>query len=240
MVGTMATVKQLLDIARNEIGYKESPPNSNLTKYGKWIGLNGQAWCMSYIQWCCNCANVHLPVKTGSCTTLMNAAKQAGMWVTSNFQPGDIAIFDFSGKQKIAKHCGIVEDIIPDFGVITIEGNTSSNDVGSQDNGGMVCRKQRRSQYIIGVVRPRFEEEQEEDIFKMTIAEFVKKLTDEQAYTLLTKAQRHAGTISEPGWSKNEGHWQKAIDSGLINGGNPEGLIKRDEFIAVMGRKGLI
>lgn len=238
----MATVKSLLDIARKEIGYKESPPNSNMTKYGKWMGLNGYAWCLSFLQWICNEADVHLPVKTGSCTVLMNAAKQADMWVTSNFKPGDIAIFDFSGKQKTASHCGIVEEILPDFGVVTIEGNTSSTDAGSQDNGGTVCRKRRKLKYIIGVVRPQYTPEklEEEDVSKMTIEEFVNKLTDEQAYILLTKAQRHAGTLAEPKWSINEGHWEKAMNSGVINGGSPEGLIKRDEVIAILGRRGLV
>lgn len=236
----MATVKKLLDIARAELGYTENPPHSNMTKYGKWIGLNGYAWCQSFCQWVCYQANVHLPVKTGSCGALMNAAKQADMWVTSNFQPGDIVIIDFSGKQKITQHCGFVEEVLPDYGVQTIEGNTSMS--GSQDNGGMVCRKSRAYKYIIGAVRPVYEPEkaEEEDISKMTIQEFVEKLTDEQAYTLLTKAQRYAGTISEPDWSIKEGHWEKARNSGLVNGGAPEALIKRDEFIAVLGRKGMI
>lgn len=238
----MATVNQLLDVAKKEIGYKESPPNSNMTKYGKWMGLNGLAWCCSWVMWCCYKADVYLPIKTGSCTSLMNAAKQADMWVVSNFKPGDIVIFDFSGQQKTAKHVGIVEEVLPDYGVQSIEGNTSSNDSGSQDNGGMVCRKTRRNKYIIGAVRPAYDPEtiKQEDIYKMTIAEFVEKLTDEQAYTLLTKAQRHAGTLVEPKWSINEGHWEKAKNSGVINGGSPEGLIKRDEVIAILGRKGLL
>lgn len=80
----------------------------------------------------------------------------------------------------------------------------------------------------------------EEDVSDMTIAEFVDKLTDEQAYMLLTKAQRYAGTLSEPEWSIREGHWARAKDNAVINGGNPEGLIKRDEVIAILGRKGLV
>lgn len=236
----MTTVNELLNIARKEIGYTENPPGSNMTKYGKWIGMNGQAWCQSFCQWVCNEANVHLPVRTGSCGTLMRAAQQAGIWVVSNFKPGDIVIIDFSGKQKTTQHCGIVEEVLPDYGVQTIEGNTSQ--AGSQDNGGMVCRKKRRDNLIIGAVRPVYEPEKpkQEDVFKMTIQEFVDKLTDEQAYTLLTKAQRHAGQLAEPKWSINEGYWEKAKNSGVINGGSPEGLIKRDEVIVILGRKGLI
>lgn len=237
----MATVKRLLEVAAKEIGYTESPPNSNKTKYGKWMERDGYAWCAFFVMWCADQAGVDLPIKTGSCTVLMNYAKKAQMWVTSNFRPGDIVIFDFSGKQKTAKHVGIVEEIIPDFGVKTIEGNTSNSAGGSQDNGGMVCRKRRQLKHIIGAVRPQYDPEKvEEDVFDMTIQEFVDKLTDEQAYMLLTKAQKYAGTLSEPEWSIREGHWARAKNNGTINGGNPEGLIKRDEVIAILGRRGLV
>lgn len=234
----MATVKQTLDIARKEIGYKENPPDSNMTKYGKWIGLNGYAWCCSWVMWVCNQANVHLPMKTGSCGALMNAAKQAEMWVTEKFQPGDIVIYDLSGGKRTTQHCGIVEDV-GITNVTAIEGNTSER--GSQDNGGMVCRKVRGLTYIIGAVRPVYEPEiKVEDIAKMTIAEFVDTMTDEQAYKLLQKAQNHAATLAEPAWSQNEGQWAKAVEKKIVNGGSPEGLIKRDEFIAVIGRVGLL
>lgn len=235
----MATVKQTLDIARKELGYTENPPGSNMTKYGKWIGLDGQPWCMSFCQFVCNQANVHLPMKTGSCGELMRAAQKQNMWVTTNFQTGDIVIYDFSGKQKTTQHCGIVEEVLPDYGVQAIEGNTSVS--GSQDNGGMVCRKKRARKYIIGAVRPVYDAEiKQEDVSKMTIAEFVDKLTDEQAYTLLQKAQKHAATIAEPNWSVKEGQWAKAKDKGVISGGSPERLIKRDEVVAILGRAGLL
>lgn len=65
-------------------------------------------------------------------------------------------------------------------------------------------------------------------------------LSDKEAYDLLMKAQRHAATLPEPGWSQKEGHWQRAVDGGIINGANPEGVLKRDELTAILGRKGLI
>lgn len=34
----------IIDIASKEIGYSENPSNSNLTKYGKWFGLDGLAY----------------------------------------------------------------------------------------------------------------------------------------------------------------------------------------------------
>ncbi len=234
----MSTVKQTLNIAKQEIGYKESPPNSNHTKYGEWIGMDYQPWCMSWTQWVFAKAKVKLPVKTASCGELMRVAKLKNMWHVRDYKPGDIAIFDWSGKRKTTSHCGIVEDVIPDMGVITIEGNTSVSD---NSNGGEVMRRTRANKYIVGVVRPVYDPEVEkEDISKMTINEFIDKLTDEQAYDLLIKAQRYASMMPEPAWSISEGQWAKAKEKGVINGGNPEGLIKRDEVVAIMGRVGLL
>ena len=111
---------------------------------------------------------------SASCGTLMNAAKQFGTWVTRDFQPCDVVIYDFSGKKRTTEHCGIVEQVIPGYGVQAIEGNTS--EAGSQSNGGMVCRKNRPSKYIIGAVRPQLEQEEKEDI--MTGKEIYDALQD--------------------------------------------------------------
>lgn len=239
----MGTVKQMLDIARGELGVKENPRNSNIVKYNDWYWGKGEygdwaAWCVAFIDWVASKAGVALPIRTASCTELMNAAKKANMWVVRDFQPGDLVMFDWSGKQKTTQHIGIIEEVVPDGAIVTIEGNTS---VSNNSNGGEVMRRTRARKYIVGAVRPIYDKEKtKEDNLNMTVQEFIDKLTDEQAYTLLSKAQRHAGQLAEPQWSANEGHWKKATEAGLINGGSPEGLIKRDEFIAVMGRKGLL
>ncbi len=179
-------------VAQQELGNTESPAGSNRTKYGKWMGLDGQPWCMSFVQWCFSQVGVALPKRTGSCGDLMRAAQAAGCWVARDFQPGDVVIYDFSGKQKTTQHCGIVEIPLPDYGVQAIEGNTSQGG-GSQDNGGMVCRKNRAGKYIIGAVRPDFDPEKKED--EMTI---YKTLGD------------------VPGWYRPA--VQKAVDKGALNG----------------------
>ena len=96
----MATVRELLDIARGELGYKETPANSNRTKYGAWYGLDGQPWCVMFVEWVFAQASVKLPIETASCTILMNAAKSAGNWVTSNYQTGDVVIYDWGGDKR--------------------------------------------------------------------------------------------------------------------------------------------
>lgn len=79
-----------------------------------------------------------------------------------------------------------------------------------------------------------------ENELDMTKKEFLDSLTNEEAYNLMIKASAYASTIQEPTWSKNEGHWQKAKDAGIIDGSAPERYLKRDEMLAIMGRKGLI
>ena len=170
------TAEKVLAVARGELGNTESPAGSNRTKYGKWFGLDGNPWCLMFIMWVFAQAGVKLPLRTASCGELMRAAREAGCWVATDFRPGDVVIYDFSGKWKTTQHCGIVEMELPDFGVQAIEGNTSRGG-GSQDNGGMVCRKNRAFKYVIGAVRPVFDPEKEE--VAMTI---YKTLSDVPSY----------------------------------------------------------
>lgn len=72
------------------------------------------------------------------------------------------------------------------------------------------------------------------------IAKLVSEMTNKQAYQLMQKAELHAKTLSEPAWSQQEGHWAKAVANGIVDGTSPERPMKRDEVIAVLGRKGLL
>ena len=87
---------------------------------------------------------------------------------------------------------------------------------------------------------PNLGTDEKEDGIDMTTQEFLDSLTNEQAYQLVQKAELHAKTLPEPDWSKKEGHWQRATEAGIVDGSSPERPMKRDEFIAVLGRKGLL
>ena len=165
---------KVLAVARGELGNTESPAGSNRTKYGKWFGLDGYAWCMMFVMWVFAQVGALklLPKRTASCGDLMRAAKAAGCWVTKDYRPGDVVIYDFPGGAA-TDHTGIIEKVTL-TGVVAIEGNTSQS--GSQSNGGMVCRKNRPSKYIIGAVRPQLEQEEKEDI--MTGKEIYDALQD--------------------------------------------------------------
>lgn len=150
----MRTRADILRIAAAEIGTKESPSGSNRVKYntafyGRAVSGSAYPWCMAFVWWVFRQAGFHLR-KTASCTNLANAYRQAGQWVTSGFKPGDIVMFDFSGKHKITQHVGIVEHVYSSY-LVTIEGNTSLT---RQDNGGCVMRRSRSLKSVTGACRP--------------------------------------------------------------------------------------
>lgn len=65
---TSFTASRVISIAMGEVGYLEKATNANLgsktlnagsnnyTKYGDWIGANGNYWCASFISWCFHAA----------------------------------------------------------------------------------------------------------------------------------------------------------------------------------------
>lgn len=182
----MATVSELLNIARKQIGVKENPPNSNNVRYNTWYygrEVNGSAypWCMVFVQWVFDQAKVKLPIRTASCGALMRAAQSAGCWVTGDYRPGDVVIYDFPGGAK-TDHCGIVESVDGSY-ISAIEGNTSST---SDADGGAVERRARKFSQIVGAVRPSYDKEVDEVRYN-TVAECpdwaretVQKLVDKE------------------------------------------------------------
>lgn len=235
----MGRVEDVIAVARKELGVKESPPNSNNVKYNTWYydrvvsGIQ-YAWCMVFCQWVYKQCNVSLPSGTASCTAMLEAAKKAMCLVQSNYQPGDLVLFDFKGSRNAPQHCGILVNAKPAYDIYEcIEGNTS---VGNDSDGGMVMLRQRKLSQIVGAVRPKFQNESEG--LDMTIEEFVKSLTPQQANMILEKARSYLASQSEPKWSKDEKHWSEATSKKIIDGSRPEDLIRRDEVIAILGRSG--
>jgi len=150
------TREAMLQIARWQVGMKEHPAGSNKVKYNSWYygrEVSGSAypWCMVFVQWVFHEAGFNL-TKTASCTYLADKYKAAGQWVTKDFKPGDIAMFDFSGRKVKTEHCGIVLEVHKDH-IVTIEGNTG---VGNDANGGAVMERERELRYVTGACRPNY------------------------------------------------------------------------------------
>lgn len=168
----MATVEKVLEAARKELGTKESPANSNNVKYNTWFygrAVSGSAypWCMAFIQWLFAQVGKKLPYITASCSALLDwYRRNRPASVVKTPKPGDIIIYNFG-------HTGIVETV--GSGTITaIEGNTSPGAAGSQDNGGMVCRRTRKTSLVTAYIRPDYEEEDDMNIDAMTDADVLK------------------------------------------------------------------
>ena len=144
-----------IDIAAGEIGQTETPPDSNKTKYGKWFGLDGVAWCGVFVSWCYDKAgkplgNIGFKKGFAGCQTAVAHFKKAGK-IVSEPQPSDIVFFDWN-KDGRYDHTGMfVKWIEKQKGTFeTIEGNTA---VGNDSNGGNVMRRVRNKSVAI-FVRP--------------------------------------------------------------------------------------
>lgn len=77
-----------------------------------------------------------------------------------------------------------------------------------------------------------------EDELNMTKQEFLNSLTNEEAYQLVSKANKHIADIATPSWASDV--WNRATSSGLVDGARPESAVKRDELVTVLDRLGLV
>lgn len=163
------SVSKVISVAKDQIGNKEKPENSNnviynTEYYGHEVRGTWYAWCVTFLWWVFKKAGEAAAFfnggKTNSCTTLMNLYKAEERWVTSDYIPGDIAILTFN-KEREPQHCGLIIDWSDEehTSVITIEGNTTAGTVGNQDNGGIVAIKIRYLSQILGACRPRYSPE---------------------------------------------------------------------------------
>ena len=151
------TQEAVLQIAAWQLGVIESPSGSNRVKYndafyGRAVSGAAYPWCMAFVWWVFQQAGFQL-FHTASCSVLRRRYQAAGQWVTEGYRPGDILLFDFSGRRTRTEHAGILERVEADGTLVTIEGNTgSANDA----NGGAVQRRRRRPDLVTGACRPRY------------------------------------------------------------------------------------
>ncbi|OXB01758.1 hypothetical protein B0A75_04770 [Flavobacterium oncorhynchi] len=144
-------MNEILKVAEKEIGQTEKPANSNKTKYGKWFGLDGVAWCGIFVSWCYAQAGSQLP-KIGflkgyaGCQTAVAYFKKMNQ-TTSKPVEGDIVFFDWNADGRY-DHTGLFVKWVNDKEFQTIEGNTS---FGNDSNGGNVMKRVRKNKNVIFV-----------------------------------------------------------------------------------------
>ena len=136
-------MKKIIEIATAEIGYTETPANSNKTKFGEWFGYDGVPWCGMFVSWVYAQAgyplgNIGFLKGFAGCQTAVAHFKKTGE-ITENPVPGDIVFFDWN-KDGRYDHTGILVEITNNGSIRTIEGNTSFT---NQSNGGQVMKRSR-------------------------------------------------------------------------------------------------
>ncbi|MDR6861990.1 peptidoglycan-binding protein [Phycicoccus sp. 3266] len=157
------TLAATLRAATADIGYVEGRdaqhPNGNITRYWEKYrpSWQGQPWCAAAVSDWLNRGG-ELEEFDGQamfyCPAIEALAKRKGRWFASP-RVGDLVLYSFGASEAI--HIGIVEKVNATT-IQTIEGNTSPDDSGSQNNGGGVYRRKRtRSWGIRGYYRPAYD-----------------------------------------------------------------------------------
>ena len=187
------TAKQLISIAKAEVGYLEKKSNSqlddktenagsnNYTKYARDLNdagyyngnKNGYAWCDVFNDWCHWIASGK-DKKEAQRMICQTGLYGAGCDYSAQYykdqnrlftdpKPGDQIFFWNSGKTSIA-HTGIVIDVDSTY-VYTVEGNTSSSS-GVVANGGAVEQKKYalNNSRIYRYGRPYYDDEEKTEV----------------------------------------------------------------------------
>ena len=161
------SLSKVIELARADLGYTETPVN--ITKYWEAYDpkMQGQPWCVACQWFWFNQAGERMAFfgggKTARCSALLEWYQKQGLTVpTWQVQKGDMVILNFHRTQD-TEHCGLVIER-NDESIITIEGNTSPGMEGSQDNGGCVAMKRRYQYQIVAVCRPQYQPEITDDI----------------------------------------------------------------------------
>jgi len=118
----------IVNLVRNEIGVAEQPPGSNdaprIAQFRQATAGSGVGpWCAYFTSWAAREAGVPLGDAGqgfGRVDDVYAWAQRAGKAIPAGSgppQPGDLIVWD--------EHIGVVESVLPDGGVQTIEGNSS-------------------------------------------------------------------------------------------------------------------
>jgi len=212
------TAEKVLNIAKGELGCKESPAGSNRVKYntayyGREVSGKGYPWCCVFVWWVFQKAGAaglfFAGERTAYCPTLMSYHK--AQWVKGDYRPGDVIFFNFSGRSTAA-HVGICEEWDGTC-ITTIDGNTGEE---NEANGGAVMRRIRNRKYIVGAYRPDYREEEE-----VTQLQFDNLMAD----WLARQSER-----PESPWGK----MAEAMRAGITDGTRPQSFATREEVATMI------
>lgn len=116
---------------------------TNGAKYFNYFGAPDYGpWCVAFVRWCMAQADVSFPWETWYAWDWSDAPNAIA---PHDLQAGDAVSFDWDDDNG-GDHVGIVKSV-HDWGIVTIEGNTS---------GGVVAERQRVWAVVICGIRPKF------------------------------------------------------------------------------------
>lgn len=235
------TFTKIRDIARSQVGTKESPMYSNRQKYGVWYGWNGVAWCDIFLSWVFAQAGWlegHMG-KSASVRVTADRFRKAGRYGTTP-RVGALAIF------KNYSHIELVTAV--GNGVNTQIGGNTSSGTGSISNGGMVAEKKRSQSLIMGYCYPAYRAASATKPKPSSVTP-VKLIVDGQlgpkTFTALNRLTgRGATSVWDTKAKKALQKWLKVTQDGVIGpktttalqkkvGAKPDGVWGRNTTIAL-------
>lgn len=127
----------VIAVAKSQLGYTADQSSFRIdgngkhfySRYGEWYGAPYSEWCVMFISFCLNYANVPKEAvsQEGGCVGLIDYLKSNDAFRAPNSgyipEKADFILMDYQGK-GIPTHAGIVEKT-EDGTVYTVEGNTS-------------------------------------------------------------------------------------------------------------------
>lgn len=143
----------------------EEPPGSNRTEFGREYAQlvpsrpDGEAWCDKAVSIIARRAGVATSAIPNSAYVpgRLDHARAKG-WVVTTPEPGDLVVFDFPTKTRradgVPDHIGILVRAPKGGVIVTLEGNTSSDERGSQDDGDGFYLKHRSTTLVAAYIRP--------------------------------------------------------------------------------------
>ena len=197
----MSSAAKVLEVARAEIGVKESPSGSNKVKYnteyyGRAVSGSNYAWCAVFVWWVfkqAGCPELYFGgKKSAHCPTVADYYILNKQTVSkSKGQAGDIVLFDWN-QNNSSDHIGIIESRNSDGSYVCIEGNTA---VGNDSNGGQVMRRTRYQSQISWICRPKYSQKSTVKPVASTATSINKLAVDGQwGETTTRKTQQVLGT----------------------------------------------
>ena len=154
-------IAKLMAVCAEDVGYVEGKNND--TKFGKWYGLNFNPWCaMSASKKFFDAGLIktvaanNKPKGYASCAEWYKyLVKNHQLVPVGQAQAGDLIFYDWNGD-GIPDHVGICKGNNKTLKYLNVyEGNTSSGNAGSQNNGDGYYLRKRTYGNIIGIGRPK-------------------------------------------------------------------------------------